>query len=387
MIPKRFEEIVEDDLLALITNAVSESRTIDYKRELPGNSDADKKEFLADVSSFANTSGGDLIFGVNEVEGLPTQIISFQSTNADLEIQRLDSILTSGLDPRIRHVAKVISCQGGAKALIIRVERSWIGPHRVIFKGHDRFYGRNSAGKYSLDINQLRSAFTFSSTVTDRIRAFRADRIIALSNNDTPIPFVNHPKIVLHCIPVESFAGQPQYDVLPFKHNPLLLRPMGSQNFNRRLNLEGIVVFDGGSPAHTYTQLYRTGVIEAVQGSILAVEHEGKMLIPSVAYEQYIFGYLSHCFQVLQQIGVNVPILVAVSLIGTRGLEMSVDRFRSEASYQIKENMLTLPESVVEEFSTPVGKILKPMFDLVWNACGLPASKNFDAEGNWVERC
>lgn len=60
-----FEAIAEADLLALISNAVSEGRTIDYKRELPGNSDGEKKEFLADVSSFANTSGGDLIFGLS----------------------------------------------------------------------------------------------------------------------------------------------------------------------------------------------------------------------------------------------------------------------------------------------------------------------------------
>jgi predicted HTH transcriptional regulator len=192
MIPKPFEAIAEADLLALISNAVSEGRTIDYKRELPGNSDGEKKEFLADVSSFANTSGGDLIFGMDEVEGLPTQLTGFQSANADIEIQRLDSILAFGIDPRIRYSAKII--QGGVRSLFIRVERSWIGPHRVIFKGHDRFYGRNSAGKYSLDVNQLRSAFTFSSTVTERIRAFRVDRIISLSNNDTPIPFRHRPQ-------------------------------------------------------------------------------------------------------------------------------------------------------------------------------------------------
>lgn len=384
MILKPLEQIAEDDLLALITNAVSEGRTIDYKRELPGNSDGDKKEFLADVSSFANTSGGDLVFGMDEAEGLPTQLAGFQSANTDAEILRLENILAAGLDPRIRYAARIVPCQNGVKALVLRVERSWSGPHRVVFKGHDRFYGRNSAGKYSLDVNQLRSAFTFASTVTERIRAFRTDRIIALSNNDTPIPFVNDPKIVVHCIPIESFAEQTQFDVLPFDQNPGRLRPMASVSYGRRLNLEGIVAYGGGPPAHTYTQLYRTGVIEAVQGSILAHEYKGKPVIPSIAYEQYVYNYLPHCFQVLQQIGANVPVLVALSLIGTRGLEMGVDYF--EQSYPIKEDILTLPETVVQDFSTPVGTILKPLFDLVWNACGHPASKNFDAEGNWVNR-
>src|ERR1700740_2350525 len=107
MIPKPLEGLVEEDLLALITNAVGEGRTIDYKRELPGNSDADKKEFLADVSSFANTMRGDLVFGVDEVNGLPTQLTGFQTSNADTDLQRLESILASGLEPRIRYAARI----------------------------------------------------------------------------------------------------------------------------------------------------------------------------------------------------------------------------------------------------------------------------------------
>ena len=64
MINKRIEDIRERDLQELIDNNVLEGKTIEYKRELPGTSDTNKKEFLADVTSFANTSGGDLIYGV-----------------------------------------------------------------------------------------------------------------------------------------------------------------------------------------------------------------------------------------------------------------------------------------------------------------------------------
>ena len=52
----------------------------------------------------------------------------------------------------------------------------------------------------------------------------------------------------------------------------------------------------------------------------------------------------------------------------------------------IEPDTIILPESVVEDLTTPVGRIFKPLFDLVWNACGLPASLNFDSERNWVNR-
>ena len=40
-----------------------------------------------------------------------------------------------------------------------------------------------------------------------------------------------------------------------------------------------------------------------------------------------------------------------------------------------------LPETILDSFTTPAQEILKPMFDLIWNACGFPGSANFDADG------
>jgi hypothetical protein len=62
MIPKSLDEISGNDLDQLVEQSVPESTTLEYKRELPGNSDQDKKEFLADLTALANTQGGDLIF-------------------------------------------------------------------------------------------------------------------------------------------------------------------------------------------------------------------------------------------------------------------------------------------------------------------------------------
>ncbi len=222
MIQKQLSEIIEADLLALINNKVAEGRTIEYKRDLPSSSDSDKKEFLADVSSLANTSGGDLLFGMSEDSGFPTELLGIELNDRDQTLLRLENILTCGLSPRIRYQIRDVEVNAGKKALIIRVDRSWSGPHRVVYQGSDKFFGRNSAGKYPLDVNELRTAFTLSSSVTERIRAFRSDRIIALSNNEAPVPFVDDPKIVLHCIPVESFASQAQYNVLPLYKNPML---------------------------------------------------------------------------------------------------------------------------------------------------------------------
>ena len=55
---KPLESITEADLRSLTENGASEIKTLEYKRSLPGRSDEEKKEFLADASSFANPAGG-----------------------------------------------------------------------------------------------------------------------------------------------------------------------------------------------------------------------------------------------------------------------------------------------------------------------------------------
>src|SRR5947207_5309229 len=99
MIPKELDTIAKEDIDALITNAVSEGRTIEYKEQLPGGSDEDKKEFLADASSLANAAGGDLIFGVGEKRdangkstGVPEAAEGLVGANVDGEKRRFEDI-------------------------------------------------------------------------------------------------------------------------------------------------------------------------------------------------------------------------------------------------------------------------------------------------------
>jgi predicted HTH transcriptional regulator len=58
----------EADLLALIPGEL-EGKTLEYKRDQVGKTEADRKEFLYDASSFANALGGHLIFGM-DLDGL-----------------------------------------------------------------------------------------------------------------------------------------------------------------------------------------------------------------------------------------------------------------------------------------------------------------------------
>ena len=72
-----FDAISESDLLELIDGKVPEDHRLDYKRDIYGQSDKDKKELLKDVSAFANVSGGTIVIGIDEAAGVAAQICCF----------------------------------------------------------------------------------------------------------------------------------------------------------------------------------------------------------------------------------------------------------------------------------------------------------------------
>ena len=142
------DQIDEARLQALIDDGAAESRTIDYKRTIYGTADSDYSEFLADTSSFANTSGGDLVLGMDATNGIPTAFAPLTSP-LDPEILRLEQIVRGGLQPRIANIAfQPVPIQAGGNVLIIRVPRSYNAPHRIIRQNRNRFYARSAAGKY-----------------------------------------------------------------------------------------------------------------------------------------------------------------------------------------------------------------------------------------------
>ena len=184
VINKPLEDITEIDLQYLIDEERIEKKVLEYKLELPGNSDSDKKEFLADVSSFANANGGDIIYGVieNRKSGKPEKAEGIEIDNVDQNILQLEQIIRDGIEPNIPSSAlniKEIQLKNSKYVLIIRISRSWISPHRVSFKAWDRFYTRSTNGKYRFDIQELRAAFQ------DKEIDFKHNiRIIIIYNED-----------------------------------------------------------------------------------------------------------------------------------------------------------------------------------------------------------
>ena len=395
MIYKPFEAVTTEDVKALLANEVPENRLLEYKESLPGNSDSDKKEFLADVSAFANAAGGDLLYGVVErrdadgkTTGIPNSVPGLVNINSDEEIRRLESMIQMGLEPRIVGL-RVKPVDGGHEGpvILIRVPRSFNAPHMVTFKNHSRFYSRNSAGKYPLDVTEIRAAFALSENLTERIRRFRDERVGRIVADETPLPLTQTAKLVLHVVPVTSLALGTTLDHQSLETFGKQLSPINTRGYDYRYNFDGFLTHgttDGSGRHQAYTQLFRTGTVEAVNAWLLAVD-DGKPEIPGGFLEREIVRTLQIYFPWLAELGFEPPMVVMLSLLGIRGGIVdarSLGHFQFRG-YPIDRDVLLLPDVLLTDSSEDVATLLRPVFDAIWQAAGWDASKCYDQNGNF----
>jgi len=372
----------ENDLQELVDNQIPESKTIDYKESLTGNSDSDKKEFLADVSSFANAAGGYLIYGMRENSGIASELCGLKSIDADAEIRRLDNIIRDGIKPRIPGVSLwAIPLRTSRDAIIIRIPMSWASPHMVTFKNDSKFHSRNSAGKYQLDVSELRAAFVLSETTTERIRNFRIERLSKIIAGETPVLLNETAKIILHIIPFGAFNPAARFDVSSLASDVGKLQPISAPGWDTRHNFDGYLSFKNQL---TYLQVFRNGIIEAVDASIM--EPEGSELtIPSLLFERKLLDALPRFLAIQRQLGVEPPLFIILSLLGVSGYTMGVNTSRLD-TYPIDRDALILPEIIVENFECNPSEVMRPIFDAIWNAAGWPRSMHYNENGERVKQ-
>ncbi len=378
---KPFEDLNEQDLIELIDRGEPESKTLDYKRDRIGDSTGERKEFLYDIASFANASGGHLLIGISEAQGKPIKITGLEGMDADQEVLRLEGMCRDGISrriiPEVRMRAVPVQSAPGP-VLAIRIPNSWTKPHMVTYRGTNKFYSRNSNGKYILDVDEIRSAFLFSEAAAEKIRQFRLDRIASINSGETPPGFPQNSTVVLHLVPWSFSHPQAQFDISKIEVEKLnLLEPVGIAG--SRFNFDGRMAHLGNPPV-IYVQFFRNGAIEIVDAYRLETE-KGDSFIPSIAFEKDVLSRVKELVSVQQRLGVETPVVAMLTLLDVRGYSMGVSSsWPSTENTPIERDHLFVPEVFVESFDGNLHEVAKGLVDPVWHACGFEQTPNFAAD-------
>lgn len=387
MIKVPFDEVNNTHVESLLNDSVVEGRTLEYKQEIKASSDSEKKEFLADIVSFANSGGGDILFGIQEDAGTPQGIIGVPCADWDKEILRLEEIIRNGIEPRLLGIRlKHIPGFSRGSVLLIRIPQSWQGPHMVCFQASSRFYARGSAGKSLMNVHEIRNAFSMSESIPQRMRAFRDERVNLVESGDVSTGLTEKQHLVMHFLPFASFSQHFAVDMDSVYSGKIVLPKYSKIIGWSRPNLDGFVEeyfgADCDGPSYGYAQLFRNGVLEIVDSYVVRVkQHEGRDFILPNAIESQIVKVIDLTPALIDKFGISPPIFLFTSLLGMSGLEIHTGNSINPNRKRVDRDRLLLPEI---EINQNTSKIAKSICDVFRQSFGMVSSPNFDGDGNWI---
>ena len=383
-------EITPAILKSLIGSA-EEGQTLDFKRAINLDKPDAKRDLATDVSAFANESGGDIIYGMDQTaDGFAKGLMPLTGVNRDgVEIQ-LRQICQAQIDPPVPGLQFVtVEFEPDKFAMVMRIPRSWDRPHCVVGNTHT-WPIRDGKGNRSMKPRELRDAFMLSAEISERMKAFRAERVAALVARNAPIMPASSELLVLHVLPLSAFDSPTTFDIAGVLKNDLALaHPLAVQthidSLTARYNFDGAIAYRSsgqqGEAATYYTQLFRNGCIESVDSRILESRVQGTTTGITARYEVWVEATVRRFLQLLKKNGVEPPIFVMLSLVGVKGRQIGwivcepLDSQPPPGS--IDRDPLLLPEVRIEAFTTDYYTALKPLFDTLWQCCGRAGSPNY----------
>lgn len=193
IIPKTVEE-----LISLITNQVPEDLHLDYKRstEFDKTRDEVKADLAKDVSAFANSDGGVLVFSIveNNTTKLP-ESIDEGVDHTKWTRERIESLINANISPRIDGLEIYqIRLSVDRSAYVIAIPKSARGPHQERVTG--RYYKRFNFSSERMEDYEIQDVRN------------RRDVVLPLISVDVDI----HQGVAMHLV-VENIGDIPAEDV------------------------------------------------------------------------------------------------------------------------------------------------------------------------------
>lgn len=397
MISKKIEEISLDDIKLLIDNSICESKTLEYKRELTIGSDNDKKEFLADISSFANSIGGDIIIGLeeDEKEKVPTNICGISYQNEDSLIRQVESLIRDSIQPIILNIQfRLLQLENSKGILIIRIPQSLISPHRVEYKNSGKFYNRNNKGKYPMDVNELRLAFNSGIDLSKKIEDFKMNRYYNLISNKSNLLTSNSPILVVHYIPISAFNNSLQlFSISDIKEAIRESNSSAFGNTNRNtITIDGISINYNQFEEKSLANFKNNGIIEKATINLFEKDFDLPGIAPKFVvnciFSEALLNTIIQDFNEMKKyykfLGITSPIIISYAFLNAIDYTIPSMRAIYHVLGKIDREILCINDLYIDNFNKETETILKPVFDAIWNACGYEKCPAFDDEENYI---
>lgn len=208
------------------------------------------------------------------------------------------------------------------------------------------------------------------------IREYRKKRIVEIKNGETPKPLDNGNELsqtIFHLVPIKAFAPSMILNLSWLHKNLNSLKPIYTSVKNGHYNSDGFFTFghsviNARDSVGSYVQVFHNGIIEAVDLRLLL---EGYINGPT--FRQGLIEAVFKFLSCQQKIGVKPPLFAMLSMLKVKDFQF-VSGQDSFETRRIDKKDLLFPEVQIDDFNSNPTDTLKPLFDMVWNAAGLPES-------------
>jgi hypothetical protein len=378
--------LTEADISALFAAQVRESRFIEFKGEFLLDSGGGKKKFLQSIAAFANAHGGDFLMGISEADGEAKGFAPLQIDPDQTRLRVLD-LVRAHFRPALGGVqVDCVRLAQGGFVVVVRVPKSWAGPHMLTFDDDRRFYIRGDGGKRPMEYEEVRDGFVGGELIGAQLRNYRMERCAAVMNDDTPVLLTDRTRLILHILPFSILARSNRLEVRELFGKCDALFPIRGSG-GRDFDADGVFALQRyqheQAKAEGYAMVFRSGAIEAVDCSFFDARRSGDdKPIPYEAVERDVIKSVERYLTLLQSIEVFPPYAFALTLLAVKDYYMP----SHDGGRRITKNDLFIPEVIWDAVPDSVSHALFPVFNSVWNACGFPQSLNYDSSGNWTAR-
>jgi hypothetical protein len=365
----------------LLAIAAPEGLRLEFKRELDLTSREQKREAGKDASAMANTLGGRILYGVDEIE-LPDgskvagRIIALSEEAA---ADKLADVLAAVITPRPSFNTHVVSVPGGS-VLVLEVYASPVDLHMV--SGYDdfRYYRRGPKGTIKMTEPEIREAYARISAIKraldqdiDAAITSEAPQRDAMTESIFIVPWhasrnLADPRVVGHVgqdLANGVFSGT---DLAPFLAR-LRLGPDGYRSDR-----------DG----YLYLAVLRNGVVHVGFDAFTRPTNEWynfpsrpglARIVEALLISRYVLGRASYWgpVRVLYRLRPGGPFTIDGAV--QSGMEMIETPLFSAVPVDVN----------FQELGDHLGKVAKEILDQIFQLEGVPECPYFDRDGRYTE--
>jgi Putative DNA-binding domain len=155
----------KSDLERLKNDDIQESTTLDYKDAAAlGKTSTQRSELCKDVSAFANSAGGQIIYGIQEDGRHPVRVQDVDAVNpADISREWIEQVIDSNVQPRIQNLRiQHIDVAPGRVAYVITIPQATTSaPHQAT---DNKYYYRQNFQSVPMEDYQVRDTMRRATT-------------------------------------------------------------------------------------------------------------------------------------------------------------------------------------------------------------------------------